>query len=119
MSDVMKIHQGDGRFDHMTDEEFLEHARQKSIEGAHRGVREGWWESVNERGEPVPFPIKVLASSLPANATMAHALAKANIFTSISEARKNGWNKPLEFGLLEFKRKKMRVQIIDDMNMDT
>lgn len=111
-TDAMKMHQGDGRFDKMTDEEFLAHARQQSIEGAHRGVREGWWESVNERGEPVPFPIEVSVSSLPANATMAHALAKAGVFSSVSEARKNGWNKPIELGLVEFKRNKKRVMIV-------
>lgn len=45
--------------------------------------------------------------------TMAHIMKEAGIFPSVSQARKNGWNKPIPNGFNEFivgkKRKKIWI----------
>ena len=41
---------------------------------------------------------------------MAHVMAKAGFFKSVSEAKKNGWNKPLEAGVFKVgKQKKLEI----------
>lgn len=47
------------------------------------------------------------------NPLMAHAMAKAKIFPSIGQARKNGWDKPLEVGEWTVTKKKIRIKVID------
>lgn len=42
--------------------------------------------------------IQISILDLPENATMAHAAFKAGMFPSVSQARKNGWDRPLEVG---------------------
>lgn len=44
---------------------------------------------------------------------MAHILHKAGIFTSVSQARKNGWNKPIPdgFAILEVGKKAKKKNI--------
>ena len=50
-------------------------------------------------------------TDFPDNALMAHAMAKAGIFKSISQARKNGWNKPIEKGEWTVTKRKIKVTI--------
>jgi len=38
-------------------------------------------------------------------------MAKAGIFPSISQARKNGWDKPIEVGVWNVTKKKIRVEV--------
>jgi len=46
---------------------------------------------------------------------MAHIIQQAGIFKSISEARKNGWNKPIPPGFtdLTLTKRKIRVTILN------
>lgn len=96
-----------------TDEEFWARMRKFVDDGLHRGVEMGWWDGVDEkRREPIPFPIIIKISDLPQNATMAHAMAKAGVFKSVSEARKNGWNRPVEKGeWFRLTKRRLRVRI--------
>jgi len=50
-------------------------------------------------------------TNFPNNALMAHVMAKAGIFPSISQARKNGWDKPIEVGVWNVTKKKIRVEV--------
>ncbi len=43
------------------------------------------------------------------NPLMAHVMAKAGIFKSIGQARKNGWDKPLAVGEWTVTKKKIRI----------
>ena len=43
--------------------------------------------------------------------TMAHVMHVAGIFPSVSQARKNGWNKPIEPGFSKFTVGKMKKKI--------
>lgn len=76
------------------------------------GAAQGWWPEYNERG-PLDWPRKVSLSKLPARATMAHALVAAGFFQSISQARKNGWDKPISRGISIVDKQQHRIEIID------
>ena len=43
---------------------------------------------------------------------MAHVMAKAGIFPSVSQARKNGWDKPLTIGEWTVTKKKIKISVI-------
>ena len=43
---------------------------------------------------------------------LAHVMAKAGIFPSVGQARKNGWNKPLQVGTWTVTKKKIKVEVV-------
>lgn len=45
---------------------------------------------------------------------MAHAVVKCGIFASVSEAKRNGWNKPIEIGEFFFKKKGIKLIITEN-----
>jgi len=45
------------------------------------------------------------------NWSMANILTIAGIFPSISQARKNGWNKPIPLGFTDIRVGKMKIRI--------
>lgn len=51
----------------------------------------------------------VSISEFPEGSLMAHACAKLGLFKSVSEARKNGWNKPLAVGEYKVGKRQFRV----------
>jgi hypothetical protein len=97
----------------MIDTEWIDQIKAKNMAFLHLGVENGWWDGVDERrGMPIPFPIIINLFNKPAGFLMAHAVHEAGLFSSISEARKAGWNKPAipgEFWL--FKRTKRLLLI--------
>jgi len=42
---------------------------------------------------------------------MAHVMHKAGIFPSVSQARKNGWDRPIEVGQWSVTKKKIKVEV--------
>ncbi len=48
----------------------------------------------------------------PNETTLAHVMAKAGLFKSISEARKNGWDRAVEPGDFPFKKKQVTISIV-------
>lgn len=68
----------------------------------------GW-----DDGEPIPLPQEISVSSLPENATMAHIMFACDRFKSIGEAKRNGWDKPIELGLIEFKKGKKPILVVE------
>ncbi len=48
----------------------------------------------------------------PNETTLAHVMAKAGMFKSTSEARKNGWDRPVEPGDFPFKKKQVTITIV-------
>lgn len=45
------------------------------------------------------------------NPLMAHVMAKAGIFPSVGQARKNGWNKPLVVGEWTVTKKRIKITV--------
>lgn len=43
---------------------------------------------------------------------LAHVMAKAGIFPSVGQARKNGWNKPLTTGSWTVTKKKIKIEVV-------
>lgn len=43
--------------------------------------------------------------------SMAHVMAQIGLFPSVSQARKNGWNKPIPDGFTDFRSGKNKVRI--------
>lgn len=46
-------------------------------------------------------------------ALLAHVMHKAGIFPSISQARKNGWERPIEVGTWTLTKKRIRVTVTE------
>ena len=53
----------------------------------------------------------------PKDWTMAHIMHAAGIFKSVSEARKNGWNKPIDRGFqhLVVTKRKIHIWILNEL----
>ena len=76
-----------------------------------QGVAEGWWPAFNDKG-PLDWPRTVRLANLPANATMAHAMAAAGFCASVSQARKNGWVGPAKLGIFIVDKMQRRIEIV-------
>ena len=84
----------------------------KGDQGLWIGVAQGWWEWVDmDRRQPIPFPTMIDSSMFNEKGTMAHVLAFAGVFDSVSEARRAGWNKPITLGEHWFKNRTIRIVI--------
>jgi|APCry1669193128_1035447.scaffolds.fasta_scaffold01067_12 hypothetical protein len=116
-------------------EEFLERCRKRNREFVQYGIDNFWWETykVTNGGswEPVPFPyvfvmdcrwLRQMNNGLwetigilePHQNTMAHVLAAFDIFASVSEAKKNGWHKPITPGEYLFKKTGRRLVVEEE-----
>ena len=91
--------------------EFMSQLKASNILALQEGVKYGWWPSADDH-KPAPWPLRVKISELePNETTMAHIFAKLQIFESIGDARKNGWNKPATPGEHWFRKKTVHVII--------
>lgn len=84
--------------------------KRANLAGREIGRRLGWWDEYDADG-PIP-PAKTVSMANYAGKTMAHVMADVGFFVSIGEARKNGWNKPVETGIFKVGKHK-RVKIIE------
>lgn len=75
------------------------------------GIRRKWWADFDEN-EPISFPKQFKLEDFPEGATTANLAAKLEVFTSITQARKNNVNAPLTKGLHSFKKGKVRAIIV-------
>lgn len=98
----------------LSDEEFLLRVKKNNEIGMQMGIKLGWWESVDAKGNPVPFP-KIAKfddfKDIP-NVTLGHVMHSCGLFPSISEAKRNNWNKPLVRGKFTVGKLK-RIVIIE------
>lgn len=58
-----------------------------------------------------PFSPGERMDIVPANWTMAHIMHAAGCFSSINEAKRNGWNKPIPDGYSDYTVGKRRINI--------
>lgn len=93
---------------------FLERTRNEIRAGLQMGVDLGWWEEFDEdRLDPIAPPITFKMSDFPDGTLMAHIIHKAGLFPSVSQARKNGWDRPIEVGTWSLTKKKIRVRVTE------
>lgn len=83
--------------------------RRKNLAGLEFGRRQGWWTGFSKSGPNVTIEtIKVDDWN---QQTMAHLVVHLGWFPSVSQARKNGWDRPVEPGV--FRMGKTRaIQLI-------
>ena len=81
----------------------------RALAGLEYGRRQGWWRAYTEDG-PLPNPKQVRAADYEGK-TMAHVMADAGFFPSVSQARKNGWDRPVITG--QFKVGKNWVKCVE------
>lgn len=114
----------------------LQQTKAKNDEGMQIGITGGWWESLDDRGHPVPWAdlfiikhreIKRMVWKSSKNFawetidtldvhenTMAHIVHRISWFDSVGEARKNGWNRPIEVGEFKFKKQNKRLIVLEE-----
>ena len=77
----------------------------------------GWWElswdMFEHECDLYPIQLVVISLNNTEFTNFAPLLAELLLFKSSSEAKKNGWNKPLEKGDFFFKKKTYILRIID------
>ena len=94
-------------------QEFLDRIKLENNLAKIDGWFEGWWD-LDDDGNMIAPPLKFKRSDFPENAVMAHVVAAAGIFPSISQARKNGHDKPLVPGEFVVTKKKTRIIVLDE-----
>ena len=98
-----------------TKAEWFEGIKEKNRQGIERGAELGWWD-IGEDGNPrqKAQQISIAAMASENKTLMAHLMVDLGFFPSVGQARKNGWDKPLELGRHELGPKKKRafVEII-------
>ena len=92
---------------------FIERIKHENNLAKIDGWFNGWWE-LDDDGNMIAPPQKFKISDFPENAVMAHVVAAAGIFPSVSQARKNGWDKPLVAGEFQVTKKKIRIIVLDE-----
>ena len=81
---------------HFEKHEFILALRRRNLVGLEHGHRQGWWQAYTTEG-PLP-PVRRIASADFVGKTMAHVMAEVGFFPSVGQARKNGWDRPVETG---------------------
>lgn len=88
--------------------EDLKERNRRSLEA---GISKGWWEFV-ENGVPIPFATIIKRSDFHEKATMADVLVKIGLFSSLTEAKKQGKATPIIPGEHRIKMKNGIKRII-------
>jgi hypothetical protein len=95
-----------------TPEEFLARMRRNNINALMPMVNAGIFYSIDDDCAPIPHPRKFSISELVPGATMANIVVLLGLFPSLSQARKNQWDKPLTLGVHSLTKKKVLVEIV-------
>lgn len=84
--------------------------RQRNRDGAIEGWLDGWWD-LDDEFNPIQLGQVFSLTDFKDvnNPLMAHVMAKAGIFPSVGQARKNGWDKPLVVGEWTVTKQKKKV----------
>ena len=92
---------------------YLIKLKEKVKEGMELGVEFGWWPSYDKNTLTPNAPSKIFyIEDFPENATMGHVMAEAGIFPSVTIARKNGWNIPIDVGDYVVTKKKILIRVV-------
>ncbi len=88
-------------------EDFIKKLKIKNLAGLEHGKRQGWWD--DHDGENPIKRTKIQFEEWKEQ-TMAHVMAHLKWFSSVSQARKNGWDKPVEKGIFKVAKKQLEIQ---------
>jgi hypothetical protein len=98
-----------------TKAQWFEDLKRRNAFDIKEGAERGWWD-IDANGDPQKLAEKVSIEEMTAQGKplMAHLMVDLGFFPSVSQARKNGWDKPLELGRHELGPRKKRafVEII-------
>ena len=91
---------------------WLKEVRRRHQEAVIEGWLDGWWD-FDEDYNPIPLPITFTLADFDGikNPMLAHAMHKAELFPSVNQARKNGWNIPLTTGEWKVGKRKRKIII--------
>ena len=92
-------------------EPFMEEIRRRTRADLIEGWLDGWWD-LDDDFNPVPKAKVFRIQDFPEGALMAHVMAAAEIFPSVSQARKNGWSDPIQEGEWQVTKKKILIRVI-------
>lgn len=88
----------------------------RNLAGLEWGRRNGWWQAYGEDG-PDPPAIQINAEDFEGK-LMAHVMVAAGFFTSVGEAKRNGWDKPVVAGRYKVGRRKA-LEILTNAHRDS
>ena len=95
----------------ITQEDFLNYLKEYNSVRMKCGIEQGWWESVSDNGEPIPFPTEFKLSEHPNIETI---VVELGMFSSVTQARKNKFSYASAPGIHFLAKRKFRIKIIDD-----
>lgn len=94
---------------------WLKGVEKSNAKAIKQGADRGWWD-IDADGNPQKKAVRFSISEMVSQnkPLMAHLMVELGFFPSVGQARKNGWDKPLELGRHELGPKKKRafVEII-------
>lgn len=96
----------------LSHETFLDDVRRRNRQGLERLVAAGVFDGITENGLPIAPAQRFSIAELGEGATMANVMVALKVFPSLKQARNNGWNKPLELGVQEVTKKRLRIEIV-------
>jgi len=103
-------------WDGVTKAEWLKELKERNRDGILAGAERGWW-SVDSEGNPRKPGLEISIRDMQSQNKhlMAHLMVDLGFFPSVGQARKNGWDKPLELGTHELgpRKKRITVEIVD------
>ena len=91
---------------------FLDEITARNREDAIEGWLDGWWD-LDDDFNPIAKAKVFRISEMGVKENMSHVMHRAGAFSSVSDARRNGWNKPLEKGEWTVTKRKIRVRVTD------
>lgn len=71
------------------------------------GVQQGWWDAVSPEGEPIKYRDFKLAD----HPSMATIMVALGVFPSVTQARKNGWDKKTEVGTQVVTKRRIWIRV--------
>lgn len=103
--------------DPIAHEKFMQDIKQRHRDEVIEGWLDGWWD-LDDNFEPIQMPQVFFIEDFAEirNPLMAHVMAKAGIFPSVGQARKNGWDKPLTIGAWRVTKRKLGIEVREKEN---
>lgn len=86
----------------------MDDLRARNLRSLQDGVAAGWWQDVDADAQA---PVLVRRrSDFHDTALMAHAVVEMGAASSVKQAKRNGWNRPLEAGAIRIGTRIMRIE---------
>jgi hypothetical protein len=100
----------------LTKSQWLAGVEHRNRAGIQQGWINGWWDlDSKDNPQQLAVIVSIEEMALSNKTLMAHLMVDIGLFSSVNQAKKNGWDKPLQLGRHELGPKKKRtiVEIIE------